>query len=195
MMGEAAVAILNHLLAQSGWALQRLAPYSGMSLRFNLFPFSFACTIQADGSLLAAAPGTAESASFTILPSLLPLLALRDEGALERVEHAGDEGLANEVFFLARTLRWDAAEDISRLTGDIAAERMVQVANGVHRQVHDTALNFLQALTEYWTEERPLIAKPAPLQAFARQVGELQDALDRLEQRIVKLSGTAATPR
>lgn len=189
MMGEAAVAILNHLLAQSGWALPRLAPYDGMALRFNLFPFSFVCAIQPDGSLRLAAPGAAESASFTILPSLLPLLALQDDAALERIQHSGDERLVSEVFFLARNLRWDAAEDLSRFTGDIAAEHIVGLASGARRQMHDSAVNFLQALAEYWTEERPLIAKPALMQDFARQVAALQLALDRLEQRISKLPG------
>jgi ubiquinone biosynthesis protein UbiJ len=187
MIGEAGVAILNHLLTQSGWALQRLAPFSGKTLRFNLFPFSFVCVIAPDGSLHKAAPGAAEQATFTILPSLLPLLAVNEEAALERVEHTGDEALAKEVLFLARNLRWDPAEDLSRFTGDIAAERMVRAASGAHRHVRDSALGFLQALTEYWTEERPLIAKPVHLADFARQIGELQEALDALEGRVQRL--------
>jgi ubiquinone biosynthesis accessory factor UbiJ len=189
MMGEAAVAVINHLLAQSGWAQPRLAPYHGRVLRFSLFPFSFLCAIQPDGSLRAAAPDAAESASFTILPSLLPLLAVHDESALERIEHTGDDALVGEVLFVARHLRWDAAEDLSRFTGDIAAERMLRLAGGVQRHVHETALNFLQALTEYWTEERPLIAKPASIQDFERQAAALEDRLERLERRVGKLSG------
>lgn len=191
MMAEAAVALLNHLLAQSGWALQRLAPFSGRVVRFNLFPFSFQCTIQADGSLRASAPDAAEHASFTLLPSQVPLLALHDESVLDRIPHAGDEQLVSEVFLLARTLRWDAAEDLSRFTGDIAAERIVGLAQGMGQRVHASALNFLQALAEYWTEERPLIAKPVPLRDFARQVAALQERLDHVEARMRKLSGPA----
>lgn len=195
MMGKTAAAILNHLLAQSGWALQRLAPYSSMAVRFNLFPFSFACVIQPDGSLRAAAPDAVESAAFTVLPSLLPRLALGDESALEGIQHSGDERLVGEVFFLARNLRWDATEDLSRLTGDMAAERIARLASGAQHRVHASALNFLEALAEYWTEERPLIAKPLPVHEFARQVAALQEQLERMEQRVHKLSGAAGAPR
>jgi ubiquinone biosynthesis protein UbiJ len=194
MLGDAAVAMLNHLLAQSGWALQRLAAFGGMAVRIDLFPFSFVCAIQEDGTLRAAPPGTAEDASCTVVPSLLPLLAMHDESALERIAHTGDERLVGEIFFLARHLHWDAAEDLSRFTGDIAAERMVRLAGNVHSHVRDSTLNFLQALTEYWTEERPLVAKPAHVRDFARQVTELQEALERLEGRVQGLTGDTDRP-
>ncbi len=189
MLGEAAVAMLNHLLAQSGWAPQRLAAFASMAVRINLFPFSFVCAIREDGTLRAAPPDTAENASCTVAPSLLPLLAMHDESALERITHTGDERLADEMIFLARNLRWDAAEDLSRFTGDIVAERMVRLAGDARSHVRDSALNFLQALTEYWTEERPLIAKPAQLRDFSLQVAELQNLLDRLESRVQRLAG------
>ena len=60
MFAESAVAILNHLLAQGGWAPQRLAAFNGMSVRINLFPFSFVCAIREDGMLRNAPPGTRE---------------------------------------------------------------------------------------------------------------------------------------
>lgn len=189
MLDEAAIATLNHLLAQSGWAQPRLVPFSGRTVRFNLPPFSLVCTIAEDGTLHSAAPDSVEDASCTASPTLLPLLALNDEAALARVTRAGDEALSEEVIYLARHLRWDAAEDLSRFTGDIAAERIVRTASEVHRHARDAARNFMQALTEYWTEERPLIAKPADLQAFTRQVGELGHALDQLEQRVRQLDG------
>ena len=92
------------------------------------------------------------------------------------------------IFFLARNLRWDAAEDLSHLTGDIAAERIVQFTVDKHQLVRDTALNLSQALAEYWTEERPLLAKPQQLTDFANKVARLHDDLEQLERRIQQLS-------
>lgn len=188
MLNQPAIAILNHLLGQSGWALQRLSRFGGRTARFHIAPFSFVCTIQPDGSLHDAARDASADAVCTIAPSLLPRLALQDEKALEQIETSGDAELIEEIFFLARNLRWDAAEDLSRFTGDIAAERIVQLAQSAKQQVRNTATNLSQALAEYWTEERPLLAKPDQLTAFAQGTDKLADAVERLEQRIQQLS-------
>ncbi len=191
MLNQPAIAALNHLLTQSGWALQRLANFSGKTARFNIAPFSFACTIQDDGTLRVADQNASADASCTIPPSLLPRLALHDEAAFSQIYSEGDAALLNEIFYLSRHLRWDAAEDLSRVTGDIAAERIVQFAKDSQQQVRDTALNLSQALAEYWTEERPLLAKPTHVAAFVRQVDKLRDDVARLEQRINRLDKNA----
>lgn len=188
MFAQPTVASLNHLLTQSGWALQRLAHFSGKTARFNIAPFSFACTIEQGGTLHEAAADVSADASLSIPPSLLPRLALQDEAAFKQIECSGDAALLTEIFFLARNLRWDAAEDLSRITGDIAAERIVQFAKSTHQQVRDTALNLSQALAEYWTEERPLLAKPPQLAAFAREVDKLRNEVGLLELRIKTLT-------
>jgi ubiquinone biosynthesis protein UbiJ len=64
----------------------------------------------------------------------------------------------------------------------------VQTAQGLHRNLRDTALNLSQAATEYWTEEHPLLAKPRDIADFAQQVDRLRDDVARLEQRIRNLS-------
>ncbi len=188
MLSTPAIAALNHLLTQSGWALQRLARFAGKTVRFNIAPFSFACTIQDDGTLRAAEQNACADASCTIPPSLLPRLALHDEAAFSKIYSEGDAALLKEIFYLSRHLRWDAAEDLSRVTGDIAAERIVQLAKDSQQQLRDTVLNLSQALAEYWTEERPLLAKPAHVAAFVQQVDKLRDDVARLEQRIEQLT-------
>jgi ubiquinone biosynthesis protein UbiJ len=40
---------------------------------------------------------------------------------------------------------------------------------------------------EYWTEESPLIASRVKVEDFVREVGELRDAVERLEKRIERL--------
>lgn len=188
MLAQPAIAALNHLLAQGGWAPQRLAKFNGRTVRFQVAPFSFSCTIQQDGLLREAAQDASADAELTIAPSLLPLLALNEEEALKQVVATGDAALIEEVFFLARNLCWDAAEDLSRVTGDIAAERIVGFAQGVNKTMRDAALNLSQAAAEYWTEERPLIAKPVHLAEFRQQVQQLHGEVESLVQRINKLS-------
>jgi ubiquinone biosynthesis protein UbiJ len=184
---RSAVATLNHLLAQSGWAQQRLARFARRTVSFDIPPLSFTCTILNDGMLREAGTDASADANCVIPPSLLPRLALQDAAAYDGIECRGDAALIEEILFLARNLRWDAAEDLSRVTGDIAAERIVGFARNTHRQVRDTALNLSQALAEYWTEERPLLAKPRQVAAFAREVDRLHSDLEQLEQRINRL--------
>jgi len=186
-------AALNHLLTQNSWALGRLARFAGKTARFDIAPFSFAWTILADGALRDADTATSADAVCVIAPSLLPRLALKDEKAHTGIRSEGDAALLAEIFFLSRNLRWDAAEDLSKVTGDIAAERIVQAVQSTHQQLRDGALNLSQAAAEYWTEERPLLAKPQQVSAFMQQVDTLRDDVARLEQRIKRLVECADT--
>lgn len=187
MFGLSAAA-LNHLLKQSGWALPRLAQFAGKTARFNIAPFSFSYTIQEDGSVLRAMAEASADTSCRIAPSLLPRLALKDEAAFAQIHTSGDAALLAEIFYLSKHLRWDAAEDLSRVTGDIAAERMVHLAASAQQQVRDGARNLSEAFAEYWTEERPLVAKSTHINSFVQQVDALRDDVARLEQRINRLS-------
>ena len=188
MFSQPSVAALNHLLTQNSWALPRLARFAGKTARFDIAPFSFASTILADGSLRSADAATSADALCVIAPSLLPRLLLHDEKAHTEIHSEGDLELLKEIFFLSRNLDWDAAEDLSHVTGDIAAERIVQTMHIARQQMCDAAVNLSQSAAEYLTEERPLLAKPQQVSAFMQQVDTLRDDLARLEQRIYRLS-------
>ncbi len=184
MIARLSVAALNHLLAQNSWALTRLALFSGKTVRFEVAPFSFDYTILPDGMI--AHSDSAPDAVCEIAPSLLPRLALKDEHAYAEIKSTGDAALLSEIFFLSRNLFWDAAEDLSHITGDIAAERIV---NTVQQQSATAAAsNLAQAAVEYFTEERPLIVKPRQLSSFIQQVDILRDDMARLEQRIARFA-------
>ena len=183
---------LNHLLTQNTWAFERLARFAGKTARFDIAPFTFACTILPDGTLRSADTTASADALCIIAPSLLPRIALYDEKAHTEIRTDGDVSLLAEIFFLSRNLRWDAAEDLSHVIGDIAAERIVHSLQSVNQQLHDSALNFSQAAAEYLTEERPLLTKPQLVSAFIQQVDTLRDDVARLEQRINQLSTAPA---
>ncbi len=187
-MFQLSATALNHLLSQSGWALQRLTKFAGKTARFDIAPFSIAYTIQPDGTVLKAAADASPDAVCTIAPSLLPRLALKDETAFGQIQSSGDTALLAEIFYLSKHLRWDSAEDISRVTGDIAAERLVHFAETTQQKIRGSALSFTQALAEYWTEERPLVAKSTHINNFVQQVDVLRDDVERLEQRINRLA-------
>jgi ubiquinone biosynthesis accessory factor UbiJ len=187
-MFSLSASVLNHLLEESGWALQRLNKFAGKTARFNIAPFSFAYTVLENGAVIRAASEAVPDATCTLAPSLLPRLAVKDEAAFTQIQTSGDSALLAEIFYLSKHLRWDAAEDLSRVTGDIAAERIVKFAGTAHQQILDGARNLSEAFAEYWTEERPLVAKSTHINQFIQQVDVLRDDVERLEQRINRLN-------
>ena len=184
MFAQPSAAALNHLLTQNSWALPRLARFAGKTARFDIAPFSFAYTVQNDGLVCSADSATDADAHCVVAPSLLPRLAMQDESALSEISKAGDDALLTEIFFLSRNLRWDVAEDLSKLTGDIAAERIVQTTHNVTAQLRESTINLSLSVAEYFTEEHPLLAKPKQVSAFVQQVDTLRDDVARLDQRI-----------
>ncbi len=190
MFAQPSTVALNHLLQQNRWALSRLARFAGKTVRFNISPFSFAWTILPDGSLQIASPASSADVVCNISSSLLPRLMLHDERAHAEISTEGDAALLTEIFFLSRNLRWDTAEDLSLLTGDVIAERIVSAARNTQHHLMTAAGNFSHAAAEYWTEEHPVLTKPRHISTFVCQVDELRDDLARLELRIRHIENT-----
>lgn len=190
MFARTSVAALNHLLTQNGWAMTRLARFAGKTARFDIAPFSFAYTILKDGTLRSAVTDATADAVCVIAPSLLPRLALHDEKAQAEIGTEGDAALLTEIFFLSHNLHWNAAQDLGRMTGDAAAERIMKTVQDGRQQLHDMLHNAAQTAAEYWTDEHPLLAKPQQVAAFTQQVDVLRDDVARLEQRIKRLPAT-----
>ncbi len=194
MFAQLSVSALNHLLMQNSWAIGRLKRFSGKTARFEVVPFSFCYTVLPDGMIGNADAATRADVVCIIAPSLLPRLAAHDELAYAGIQNTGDAALLAEIFFLSRNLRWDAAEDLSHVTGDIAAERIVQTAQNKQQQLGAAVANLAQATAEYFTEEQSLLAKPHQISAFMQQVDTLRDDLARLDQRISRLHANNKKP-
>ncbi len=186
MLELALTAPINHVLRAAPWALARLKPHAGRSARFDLGLASLRYTITDAGELRPAAAGVEVDTAVSLSPSLL-LRALQDRAALEEAKVTGDTEFAADLAYVAKHLEWDVEEDLSRFLGDIAAHRIVGGARDLNTWRRGAQQSALQALKEYWTDERPLIATREKVDAFVRQVDELRDAVERLEKRLDKL--------
>ncbi|MGE5640132.1 MAG: SCP2 domain-containing protein, partial [Clostridia bacterium] len=100
---------------------------------------------------------------------------------------SGNARLADEVMALARNLRWDFEEDLSRLVGDVAAHRIGETARAFFAWQRDVARRMAETLAGYATDEAKLIASRREVEVLARGTAELRDALERLEQRMRRL--------
>jgi ubiquinone biosynthesis protein UbiJ len=119
-------------------------------------------------------------------------LSARDESAWREVDIAGDTDFASAIHHVARNLRWDVEEDLSRVFGDVAAHRMAESGRTFRRWGEQALENTGRSFAEYWTEEQPLIAGARDIEDFNRAVDRLRDDLAHVEKRIEALRGRRA---
>lgn len=189
MLASVAIAPLNHLLRGESWARKRLQPCVGKTARFCIPPFvDFALIVQPNGEVAAAADAAATDATLTLVPGLLPRLLAHDADAYRNILISGDSAFAEELLHIGKNLHWDVEQDLSRIMGDILAHRVVQAGDSLVQWHTETLRNLSQTLAEYWTEEQPLLAKPAYVRKFIGDVNALHDDVENLEKRVEKLS-------
>ncbi len=153
-----------------------------------MFPFALSLTVLDSGEVALASPEAVPVVTARLTPGLMLRLAARDEKAWQDIDITGDTDFAAAIHHVARNLRWDVEEDLSRVFGDIAAHRMVQTGRTLNRWGEQALENTGRAFAEYWTEERPLIAGRRDLEEFNRSVDALRDDVARLEKRIENIS-------
>jgi ubiquinone biosynthesis protein UbiJ len=162
----------NHVLDGAPWACERLARFAGKRLEFRalLLP-SVLVGITAQGRL---EPASAAPAAAVVL--LAP-----------GVRISGDDALVAELEELARTLRWDVEEDLSRIFGDVLAHRAAQAGQALWRWQNDAAGRIGEALAAYAGDEARLVVRRPELAAFAASLARLARELGELEQRVARL--------
>ncbi len=187
MLSQAFAQAVNHVMRQEGWPLDHLKPLAGRSARFSLMPLDLTLTIAETGELAAAAADAVPDATFALTPPLALRIVAGDEEAYGEVRVEGDTDLAEALLFVAKHLRWDAEEDLSRVLGDVAARRVARTGRDLLRWQSEAALNLARAFSEYWTEEQPLIARAADVSGFVSEVDRLRNDVERLEKRIARI--------
>ena len=178
--------VLNRLLGSEAWARARLAPFAGETVELRAPPLpTLRLRILEGGNVEAG--GTEPGLTMTLKPELLVALVRGEEHAMRAVDVEGDAKLAAEVLVLARHLRWDTEEDLSRLVGDVAAHRLAEAGRAFAAWHLDAAQRLAAAFADYVTEEKQLLARRAHLDALGESVARLRDAIARLDKRIERL--------
>ena len=175
---------VNHLLRTNSWALAQLRPYAGCVACIDNPPFSLMVIVTDSGEVSNAAPDAVPDVTVRATPGLMLRLMVRDASAWREMKIEGDAEFAAALNHVGRNLRWDVEEDLSRVFGDIAAHRMVIAGRKLENWGRQGADNLARSFTEFWTEERPLIASRGEIEQFTRDVDTLRDDVARLEKRI-----------
>lgn len=183
---------LNHLLAQEPWALRSLRDFAGRVVRFDLTPLQVNLAIQPDGQVAQAAadaePAVTVAVPLSAMPAILADYANAGQaGVMKHVRLEGDAELANTVSLLVRHLRWEVAEDLSRVVGDVAAQRVVSGAGRVHQYALQTVRDLRDSVAEFLTDERPTLVRQLELERLSGDVAAVRNDLARLEKRLERL--------
>jgi ubiquinone biosynthesis accessory factor UbiJ len=187
MFKALATRLLQHLIHQNDWARDILLPFSGQSVQFNVAVVHVNLSILENGSLAVAGESNAPNATINISPSVAMRLLAQDDNAKREVEIIGDTHLASELAKVFTNMRWDYADDLSRVIGDVPAQHITDFAQNAIETVQDTGVNLTDMLIEYWQEEKPMIAKKLSVEKFNVEVDTLRADVARLEKKLKKL--------
>ncbi len=188
MLKPALTHFLQHVCAQNNWAKPHLIAHAGKTLCIDFSIVRMPLQILEDGSLCIAGETATADATAHIPPSLTLRLLAKDEAARQQIHIEGDTHLATDFAKVMQHMRWDMAEDISKLVGDIPAQKISGFTQNTAQEAKRQITNLADMLAEYWQEEVPVLAKKRQVQAFNANVDTLVSDVDRLEKRLEKLT-------
>lgn len=185
--------VLQHLIAQNTWASGMLQPFAGKSVRITIAPISSEMVILEDGNLAMAGETNIPDAIINIAPSLLLRLLAKDEAAKLQIEMSGDTDLATALAKVFSHVRWDYEDDLSKLVGDVPANKIGMFARNAVQNLKENGFNVAGMLSEYWQEEKPMLAKKRHVDQFNKEVDSLRSDVERFEKRLQKLNKSKQT--
>ncbi len=186
---------LQHLLTQNSWANALLQPYAGKAVQFDIASIKANIIILEDGGLGMAGETNIADATVCISASLLLRLIAQDEAAKVQIVISGDTHLATEFAKVLSSMRWDYEDDLSKLVGDVSALKISQFGRDAATGIKRNSIQLAEMLSEYWQEEKPLIAKNRLVEKFNTEVDTLRADVARFEKRLTKLTQQQLSPQ
>lgn len=190
---------LNRQIAASGRARALLAELDGrtMELRFAATPFRIRLAATADA--LSVRPAADEPADAVIEGTPLSFLRLATGEAMQSIRAGGmdvrgDAEIAEGFRRLLDAARPDLEEELSRVTGDVAAHYLAGFARDALDFGRRAGDAFARNLGEYLTEESRDLPVRLEVEEFLEGVDRLREAVDRLETRIAAAERSRGAP-
>ena len=193
MFKPIATRFLQHICSQNNWSKPYFVPFSGKTIAFDFVLAKANIIILEDGSLAIGGEMHAPEASIHLPPSLALRIMAGDETAKLQIKIEGDAHFATEFSKVLQNMRWDVEEDLSRFTGDIAANKIGITTKAILQTAKQQTINAAEMLSEYWQEEKNILAKKRHVKTFNTNVDSLVGDVARLEKRIEKLNKTLNT--
>ena len=102
--------------------------------------------------------------------------------------------LAESVGQLLSGLRWVPEEDLSRVFGDVLADRIDRGARALVGLKGQIAWRVIDRWLEYWREESPILPRKLDVEQYIQAVDKLRDDCERLDKRLSRLESQSSSP-
>ncbi|GLS03619.1 hypothetical protein GCM10007860_07640 [Chitiniphilus shinanonensis] len=183
--------LLNRLLAHDAAASAELARHAGRTVRLEFPVIADTLAITADGRFADPDRGPADrgpaEATLRLPLAFFVAFAFDRTAAQQRLALEGDAELAAGVGRVLGGIRWDLADELSQLVGDVAAHRVVWLAGKVGGVPGAIGSRMALHLIEYWRDEASLLADKDAVARFCGDVDTLRDDVARLDKRLQQL--------
>lgn len=179
--------VLNHLLAQQGWAAARLAAHAGNQATLVLAGHHIVFRIREGGLLEAGEADGPSDVEIVIDSGAVGALSNGVDGVMAHVKLSGNADLADTLSFVARHLRWDREADLARVFGPILGRRLHLTANRFESAVPAAGRRLAQNAAEYLVHEGGALVARVEMDASMADMRRFRDDLARLEQRVSRL--------
>ena len=192
-------ALLNRHVAASSKARALVAALQGRALELRVARTPLRLRFAAADGRLAVRFSGENPPDAVIEGPPLSLAALAGPQAEDRVRAGsvkitGDVETASSFRELFAAARPDFEEELSRLTGDVAAHHIARAARDAlafGQRVMDT---FAHNVGEYLAEEGREVPARTELETLLEDVDRLRDDVDRFEARLVRVESSRADP-
>ena len=178
---------INHLLSKEAWARAKLAAHAGKIACLDAGAVVLRLRVMADGLVEEADAASPANVTIRLKLADLPLLLQNRERAFSYVSIEGDADFANSISQVSQHLEWEVEADLAPWVGDIAANRIVAGAKSVVQTARATHQSLAENITEFLTEEQPVLLRPQAVRDMAGDINKTRDDVERLIKRIEKL--------
>jgi ubiquinone biosynthesis protein UbiJ len=185
--------LLNRAIHLDPETPARLVPLHGKAIQMELLGVGSSLYFFPDPSGIQILSDYEAEADCTLRGSPLDLMGMgntrqsADQLFQGRVSIEGDTALAQAFGALLTDLEIDWEEQLSRITGDIAAHQIGNLVRSALNWGHSVSETAEQNLKEYLQEELRLLPGHNELAPFLEEVDRLRDDTERLEARFVRL--------
>lgn len=191
--------LLNRNIAASARARGLLAQVAGRSveLRLAATPVRLRVTAAEGGISIGTGGDAPADATIEGTPLALARLAFDEDAEAVRaggVQLSGDAEVAQAFQRLFIAARPDLEEELSRLTGDVAAHEIARAARGAVAFARKARSTFGRNVAEYLTEESHDVPTRPEVEEFLGAVDRFREASDRLEARLTAVERRRGKP-